>query len=159
MEYGMGPVPAYEWDDDWHRLFRVYRDTLRRIWISDPTAVEGGSLLFLFGLQGSLPGGLGIELQEAVKTYGRLEIMGTVFPDWKSGSFKFNPQNDFQGALYLLFRESWRAKVCAKCSSYFIAEKPARLYCSVECSNSSHRKAALKWWKEKGAKRRRKAVE
>jgi hypothetical protein len=151
------------WTDDCHRLFLVYRDTLRRVWISDPEALRSGSLMFLFGL--AHPGTLlsapqGWQLKEAEQScaaYG--SSSNVVYPHWKDGSFTITQRNDFQRALYSLFRESWRAKVCSKCSSYFIAEKPARLYCSVECSNSSHKKAALKWWKEKGAKRRHLAQE
>jgi len=151
------------WSDACYRIFLVYRDTLRRVWISDPEALRGGSLIFLLGLCGleiTLPPPQGWQLREAKdrieQAHGRAHVVSrpVVYPHWKNGVFTFIPQIDFQRAVYLLFRESWRAKVCAKCSTYFVAQKSAQLYCGVECSNAAHQGAALKWWKEKGAKRR-----
>ena len=77
------------------------------------------------------------------------------FPVWGQAGFLYYPRGDFEQALWLLFGESWRAKVCAKCFTYFVAQKPAQLYCTVQCSSASHRVAALKYWREKGAKARR----
>src|SRR5215469_6544253 len=118
-----------EWTDACHLLFRAYRDALRRVWISDPVALQGGVLSFLLGLSDMricLPGELGLAHRRALD---RIEIVhpgGTeisrpvTYPHWKSGNFTYSPTNDFQRAMYLLFRESWRAKVCAKCSTYFV---------------------------------------
>lgn len=149
------------WADECHLLFLVCRDALRRVWMSDPVALQGGMVSFLLGLSGwkiSLP-------DEARLILARDRIQfdypdateasrPVVYPHWKGGTFSYSPDNDFHRALYSLFRESWRAKVCAKCSTYFVAQKSAQLYCSVGCSNDSHRTAALKWWRNKGAKRR-----
>jgi hypothetical protein len=158
-----GPGDELAWTGACHRLFLVYRDTLRRVWISDPDALRGGALNFLLGLTGweiTLPSPQGWQLREArdriEETYARATVVShtVVYPHWKSGVFTYSPHDDFQRALYVLFRESWRAKVCARCSTYFVAQKPAQLYCGIECSNASHKKAALKWWKEKGVVRR-----
>jgi hypothetical protein len=149
------------WVDEGHLLFLVWRDALRRVWISDPVALQGGLVSFLFGLSGwriSLPDEVRLVLARdriEIAYPGASEVSRpVVYPHWKSGAFSYSPDNDFQRALNLLFRESWRAKVCAKCSTYFVAQKPAQLYCSVQCSNASHRTAALKWWNEKGVARR-----
>src|SRR5262249_12484866 len=77
-----------------------------------------------------------------------------LFPKWTNGDLAYLPGNDFQRALYLLFRASWRAKICAKCSTYFVADKPAQLYCGTACSGGVKRERTLKWWRDKGAKRR-----
>jgi hypothetical protein len=149
------------WADECHLLFLVCRDALRRVWISDPVALQGGMVSFLLGLSSwkiSLP-----DEARLVLAHDRIERVNPgasevsrpiVSPHWKSGAFSYSPNNDFHRAMYLLFRESWRAKMCAKCSTYFVAQKSAQLYCGVECSNASHLAAALKWWRDKGARRR-----
>jgi hypothetical protein len=76
------------------------------------------------------------------------------WPDWNTGIAGYRAKTDFQCAVWNLFRQSWRAKVCARCSAYFIADKPAQSYCSTECSNQAHLASAVRWWKEKGASRR-----
>jgi hypothetical protein len=153
------------WPDSGHALFLVHRNALRRLWISDPVALAGNDLPFLLGIGDEfdcLKMGrrdvLPLGIAEAWDTLKQVHPDAHVFthpvvhPHWRLGEFTYQEQNEFQSAVYLLFRESWRAKTCAKCSTYFVAQKPAQLYCSVECSNASHRTAALKWWKEKGAK-------
>jgi len=147
-------------------LFVSYRNMLRRVWISDPEALSRHAVGFLLGIgsefqdleqdaEVQIPG-----LKEAwhkVKADNpttRVSSRAVVYPDWKAGHFSYLPENEFQRAFYLLFVEHWRAKVCARCSTYFVAQKPAQLYCSVGCSNAAHGTAALKWWREKGAQLR-----
>ncbi len=149
------------WADGCHLLFQVCRDALRRVWISDPVALQGDMLGFLFGLSGwkiSLPGEVRLaRARDGIETAypGASEVSRpTVSPHWKSGAFSYSPDDDFHRALYLLFRESWRAKVCAKCSTYFVAQKPAQLYCGTSCSGGVKRERTLKWWRDTGAKRR-----
>jgi hypothetical protein len=176
-----GEAQSLAWDDACHALFLVFRDTLRRVWLSDPSALKDGSLSFLLGLGDQFPhlkmgrletvagGGQALrgaprvspvglnEAWEKIKSVHPDADVGTApaaFPHWKSGNFTYVPQIDFQEALYALFRESWRAKVCAHCSTYFVADKPAQLYCSTKCSNGAHLAQALKWWNEKGASKR-----
>lgn len=169
------------WDDACHALFLVYRDTLRRVWISDPLALKTGAVNFLLGAWNEfreLARGAMVPLRGGGKAWsGEVRVFprglneawervkfdypgafqascAVVYADWKSGGFSYSPHYDFQRALYLLFRESWRARTCAKCSTYFVAQRPAQLYCSTACSGGVKRERTLKWWRDKGAKRR-----
>jgi len=81
----------------------------------------------------------------------RYPFVGAV---WATGDFDYSPLNDFQLAMYMLFRESWRAKVCPRCSQYFVADKPAQMYCSSACANAAHRAQALNYWRAEGAAKR-----
>ena len=68
--------------------------------------------------------------------------------DWDEGSFRYHGACDFHRALDLLFRESWRARVCEKCSTKFIARRAAQKYCSTDCSENMQRELKQKWWTE-----------
>jgi hypothetical protein len=70
--------------------------------------------------------------------------------DWDEGVFRYRGACDFQRALYLLFLESWKARVCEKCSTKFIARRVAQKYCSTECSQDMQRELKQKWWAEHG---------
>ena len=76
--------------------------------------------------------------------------------DWTCGEWRYEPLNDFQRAVYALWRESWRARTCPECTRLFIAAKPPQLYCGVACSNVARRKRDLAFWRAKGDARRRK---
>jgi hypothetical protein len=75
--------------------------------------------------------------------------------EWDEGVFRYRGACDFQRALYLLFLESWKARVCEKCSTKFIARRVAQKYCSTECSGSMQRELKQKWWAEHGKAWRR----
>ena len=79
--------------------------------------------------------------------------------DWGEGVFCYEGACDFQRALYLLFRESWRARVCEQCDAKFIAKRKAQKYCSSDCSENIQRELKRKWWAEHGEtwRQRRKA--
>lgn len=158
-----GQANSLAWDNACHGLFLAHRDALRRVWISDPVALHGGMLGFLLGLSGvniSLPDETGLTLKMALDKIqmahpGASEVSRpVVWPSWKSGDFSYSPDNEFRWAVYQLMRESWRAKICAKCSTYFVASKPAQLYCSTACSGGVKRERTLKWWRTVGTKRR-----
>jgi hypothetical protein len=70
--------------------------------------------------------------------------------DWDEGVFRYRGACDFQRALYLLFLESWRARVCDKCRLKFIARRVAQKYCSTDCSEIVQRELKQKWWSEHG---------
>jgi hypothetical protein len=70
--------------------------------------------------------------------------------DWQTGSTRYHGGCDFQRALYLLYRESWRAKVCEVCEATFIAKRAAQKYCSTDCSESVQRQVKRQWWQEHG---------
>jgi len=78
------------------------------------------------------------------------------YVDWDDGALVYRGTCGFQDALYLLSRESWRAKVCAKCEYKFIAKRPAQKYCSTDCSELVQRELKLRWWAQNGADKRRK---
>lgn len=78
-----------------------------------------------------------------------------VVASWKLGEFNYSPLTDFQRAFYLLFREKWRARICAHCARYFIADKPPQRYCSTACHGKAKSKQALRWWRTKGDASRR----
>jgi len=165
-----GQGDSLAWADDCHALFLVFRNALRYVWIPLPDAVKRGAVSFLLGIGGEFEcleaGGtvlLPVQgLNEAWEKITKHSPGGSdtscplLHPRWTTGELAYVPGkgNDFQRALYLLLRESWRAKVCAKCSTYFVASKPAQLYCSTACSGGVKRERTLKWWRDVGAKRR-----
>jgi hypothetical protein len=91
-------------------------------------------------------------LAEHVGAYctGRSQVL----PEWRKGRFEFVPTGDFQSSVYVLLSESWRAKVCRRCERYFIADKPAQVFCSPDCSNKNKHEGGRRYWHEKGASRR-----
>jgi len=156
------------WADDCHELFLVFRTQLRYVWTPLPDALKRGAVSFLLGIGGEFerlesgqpvflpPPGLN-EAWDKIRKHrpsGSDMSRPPIHPQWTSGNVAYLPRNEFQRALYLLFRESWRAKICAKCSTYFVASKPAQLYCGTACSGGVKRERTLKWWRDKGAKRR-----
>jgi len=157
------------WHADCHDLFVVFREALRYVWIPLPDELKSGTLAFLFGIGGvfhALTAGqpifpaipLGVnEAWDKIKRNHSISSEITVHvvdPMWMAGNLVYLPSNDFQRALYQLFQESWRAKVCIKCATFFVANKPAQLYCGTACSGGAKRERTLKWWREKGAKLR-----
>ena len=167
-----------DWHPVCHRLFLFYRDTLRGIWKGD-TEIEGSIInsgTFLLGLSSLgedslaqakegesaslLMGMTPFSLYQAwaeilsqfrtAATRGGIEIKVL----WKYGDFAFVPENDFQRAFYILFRQGWRARVCPRCQMYFIARRPKQSFCGTVCSAGSRLASKLKWWKRVGTKRR-----
>jgi hypothetical protein len=104
------------------------------------------------------------ESHEEAYGSGMAWIPAHSYLDWCDGAFCYIGACDFQRALYLLFRESWRARVCErrKCKRKFIARRAAQKYCSTDCSDHVQQQLKLKWWAEHGEKwrktRKRKAV-
>lgn len=148
-----------------------YRDLLRRVWRSDPDVDRLGLADMLLGLQieeaNPVPGpprrgGLRklVSLKSMIASLtphdsDQRAVLPTVVASWKMGDFNYHPLNDFQMAFYLLFREKWRARTCAQCSRYFIADKSAQSYCSTACYGKARRGRSLRWWKAKGDAKRR----
>jgi hypothetical protein len=158
------------WSAEAQKLFNFYRDTLRRFWTRDPLVLKDGlRTQMLFGTFAPLPqllsnpltysAALDTAIAPLANTYPNLQPLGvlpvaTFWPDWNSGSVLYASHTDFQRAVWSLFLESWRAKVCPQCSTYLIAEKAPQIYCSVTCSNRAHQLSSLKHWRERGAARR-----
>jgi hypothetical protein len=74
------------------------------------------------------------------------------YVDWDEGFFRYRGGCDFQRALYLLLRESWRARICGNCSTKFIAKRTAQKYCDRDCSAMIQQKLKREWWAEHGKK-------
>lgn len=70
--------------------------------------------------------------------------------DWTTGRIRYRGMCDFQRALYLLYRESWRARVCERCDACFIAKREGQRYCSTDCSEEMQLEVKRKWWAEHG---------
>ncbi len=70
--------------------------------------------------------------------------------DWNTGRIRYRSACDFQRALYLLYRESWRARVCERCEALYIASRESQRYCSTDCSEEMQREVKRKWWAEHG---------
>jgi hypothetical protein len=78
--------------------------------------------------------------------------------NWKRGEIVYEPQNDFERALYALFRNSGLAKVCEnpECPApYFIAQRKSQCYCGEDCALVYQREWKRDWWKKKGSSRRK----
>jgi hypothetical protein len=81
---------------------------------------------------------------------GRVEISML----WEIGDFRLVPNNDFQRAFYLLFRQNWRARVCPRCNGFFVARKQRQIFCGTGCSAGNRLATKRKWWNRVGAERR-----
>lgn len=143
-------------------LFLYYREALRHVWgRSAMKSTRRDDADFLLGLPGS--GGhdpssfLRAEriFRAACPPVAYLHRAAYLKTDWESGNFIYTTTNNFQRAFYLLFRESWRARVCPICYIYFIAEKPRQKFCSPSCSIRSRLQSNLDWYYREGAERRR----
>jgi hypothetical protein len=162
--------------DQLHVVVIQYRDVLRQVWSrqvngSDFFLAPYTPLAFLLGLDPYAHSALGrgtpdssIHPPPVTRVREAIQDKFTAFPsrlipDWDRGQFHYSPQTDFQRAVYLLFLENWRAKQCAHCSAFFVADKPPQLYCGISCSTEVKRKRALVWWRTKGSARRNQANE
>jgi hypothetical protein len=90
---------------------------------------------------------------------GLSSIPAQFYADWDEGVFRYQGACDFQRALYLLFLDSWRARVCEKCGTKFIAARAAQKFCSTDCSKAMQREFRRRWWAEHGAAWRQKRKE
>jgi hypothetical protein len=166
----------------WHpaawQLFRFYQGCLRRLWSGDFLVQRNDATLFLDGPYLNYLLGLDVKYSdlaelgytdavlpdyaELPKAWARLRetfptarvTPASVIPDWTSGQILYQPSNQFQRALKMLFLESWRARICRRCHKFFVADKNAQAFCSTACSGGNKRDRFMKYWKEKGAKRR-----
>lgn len=167
-----------DWHKACHRLFLFYRDTLRTVWKGDEKAFWfcGGMAEFLLGLsarneeayQGAkqnrylpfsftLPSELFHSWRDILDQFSTAVEEGQLTVDmlWGCGDFYLVPRNDFQRAFYLLFRQSWRARVCPRCKMFFVARRPKQAFCGTVCSAGSRLASKRKWWRSIGRKNRK----
>lgn len=155
-------VKHIAWEPVCHKLALFYRDCLRLGWRPpEPGPYDiatGENFEILLGLEtGYRYAEREAALQEILAVYEFTDVKSSpILADWKTGSFVYWPSNDFQRAVYILFREGWRAKTCVRCSRRFIADKPVQRYCSTECSGETKRERNLDWWNKHGKKWRTK---
>jgi len=164
------------WRPEFHRVFLEFRDMLREIWQRN----SDSSLGILLGTEArawaiinrrdeanlldkifsSDPDKIShsheVAIEEAVQAIPKsyLAMPQAVRPDWRTGNFRYKPDTDFRRAVYLLFRQSWRAKVCPRCHRYFVADKPPQLYCSTKCYGEAKKDRDLEYWRNTGSSRR-----
>lgn len=166
----------------WHpvasKLFLFYRDALRRLWCRQRSSSLAGAPGFLLGIDNSWHEQARDSAECAARGWTNevacprplVDAWATIlgeFPNaqvgsetafvvrWPYGDFCISPRNDFQRAFYLLFRQSWRAKVCPRCNMFFIARRPKQLFCGTGCSAGSRLASKRKWWKKHGPEWRR----
>jgi hypothetical protein len=120
-----------------------YPDWLHQVWIGGETEPH---LKIMLGLEDAPVDGTPEDSWAA----GLSSISAKFCVDWDEGVFFYEGGCDFQRALYLLFRESWRARICEKCSAKFIARRAAQKYCTTDCSENMQRELKQKWWAEHG---------
>ena len=141
-----------------HRLALVFRDALRRLWRKDQEALGRGLGSFILGIDHALGTDLRPDVPGLDQAWRQVKAcypvwqveQPSLFTHWMSGAFLFNPLTDFQRAAYILFRESWRAKVCSCCSGFFIAHKAPQIYCSSRCYGMTKLRRGLDWWRQHG---------
>lgn len=79
-----------------------------------------------------------------------------IMADWESGEVFFELRTDFQRAVYALFRQSWRARVCRECQKLFVAVRHPQMFCSAQCSMTVKLRRNRAFWKNRGTVQRRK---
>lgn len=137
-----GPSSMVPNTDSGHFL-TAFRDWLREIWRGEQDTCLTEDLSVMLGLQ-----------EDWRSEYSQ---MGCELPlargglDWRTGRFLYEPECEFQAALYAIVLNSWKAKVCSHCSRFFVADKPAQLYCSTRCAGEAKRARGQEWWREHGS--------
>jgi hypothetical protein len=89
------------------------RDLLRELW-GPGAGAAAGKLLGLRSLDDELD-------------------LCTVAVRWLSGEAEYDCGTLFRLAVYVLFRQRWRAKQCPSCGRRFVADRPSQRYCSFRC--------------------------
>lgn len=96
---------------------------------------------------------------ELANDYLKVLLAGSrVVFDWNRGEIVYKPEDDFEQALYALFRNSSRARVCGNpdCPApYFVAGRKSERYCGEDCARVFQQEWKRNWWKQKGAKLRK----
>jgi hypothetical protein len=166
-EFGNAQGDVFAWgkDVDLYEITMVCRNYLRELWRGTGDTDHQSILLkILLGLgaegdgRAHIPESIRFAQQVSlVKSARRVEhLTPGMGADWTRGEFSYRPLNDFQRAVFALWRESWRARVCRQCTRLFIADKPPQLYCSPGCSAAAKRAQSLDYYNDKGKARREK---
>jgi ribosomal protein S27AE len=163
-------VKGITWEPACHEFVLAYRDACRALWLHSEDVDEHLALLLgTNNLADSLPEKdsmhnvpeLRFEKDEHDLIRGWLQIIRahpdasvlsqtSLYPSWRGATFNYVPANDFQAAVYILFRANWKAKTCPRCGRYFVAGKQAQLYCSIQCHAAVKQARDRQFWKQKG---------
>jgi hypothetical protein len=163
------------YEPEFYELFRTFRDMLREVWKSgsetglaillgvDPVAWQIITRKIGAHPEEQLFGGPYIAIEQAMANIStsfrsgpsNLFYPSNLAPDWRTGTFRYEPDTEFRRAVYTLFRQSWRAKICPRCMKYFIGDKPPQMYCSTKCYGAAKRDRDLQLWRTTGSERRR----
>ncbi len=108
---------------------------------------------FWQAFQGVLRGAwqLGFPLEECVRLISSAAVADRLYgetdvePDLSS-----YPVWPYQRAVMLLGVEPWRARFCPLCGKRFVADKPARRFCSDACASKARKHSRRAWWSEHG---------
>ena len=93
----------------------------------------------------------GFVLDECVRLISCCSVPDRIFgktdvePDLSS-----YPVWPYQRAVMLLAVEQWRARFCGQCGRRFVADKPARRFCSNRCSAQARRASRAVSWNKHG---------
>ena len=129
-----------------------YSYWLNQVWIGGETEPH---LRILLGIESAPKDGT----PEDAWLSGLATIPAQLYADWDEGVFRYHGACDFQRALYLLFLDSWRARVCDKCGTKFIAARAAQKFCTTDCSDAMQCEFRRRWWAEHGKAWRQKRKE
>ena len=177
------PPEPLTWHPACHRLFLLYRDCLRALWNASSPASSLREPEFLLGIgdysfafeeakdDGTPWEGDGFwaryhsawwHIRAEIPTAGPTTPALFLGMLWEYGEFCLpmnflDAGNDFPKAFYLLFRQSWRARVCARCKLFFVARKPKQKFCGTACSGGSRLASKREWWHSAGKKKRKRA--
>ena len=156
------------WLPQEHSKFLNYREKLRQLWSGSLEEQQRiGAVAYLLGLINSEeaeslfftgPEALAELWFNRPNKSPSSSIVSTsapvLLPVWGSIDVRFFARGDFEAALWALFRESWRARICGQCKHFFIADKAAQKYCSTNCNGAAKRGQRLSWWNKAGTIKR-----
>jgi ribosomal protein L24E len=95
----------------------------------------------------------GFPLEECVRLISSAAVADRLFgktdvePDLSS-----YPVWPYQRAVMFLGVEPWRARFCGLCGTRFVADKPARRFCSNKCSAKARKDSRAVSWSKHGEK-------
>jgi hypothetical protein len=95
----------------------------------------------------------GFPLEECVRLISCAAVADRLFrkadvePDLSS-----YPVWPYQHAVMFLAVEPWRARFCGQCGKRFVADKPARRFCSSRCSAGARKTSRSVSWSKHGEK-------
>jgi hypothetical protein len=125
-----------------HRRLR-YRDCLRSVWSRNDR--EGRNLRILYGFDLT-------EQDEIMNGFPADSPLppGKPIVDGHTGEILWKFPFEFQRTLYELMKMRWKAMICPQCGCYFIADKTAQRFCSMDCANKVKLARSNENWKNKG---------